>query len=67
MMNVLRNFGLSNAHTQHNFIYTNTREGWFFSPHTEETWFRVLVRQFSFFPCVTHLRRVEPSVVSPHM
>lgn len=38
----LQNFGLSNAHTQHNFIYTNTREGWFFSPHAEETWFRVL-------------------------
>jgi hypothetical protein len=38
----LRNFGVSNAHTQHNFVYTNTREGWFFSPHTEETWFRVL-------------------------
>lgn len=38
----LRGFGVSNAHTRDNFVYTNTREGWFFSPHTEETWFRVL-------------------------
>ena len=38
----LRNFELSDAHVHHNFVYTNTREGWFFSPHTEETWFRVL-------------------------
>ena len=38
----LRNFEVSDAHVHHNFIYTNTREGWFFSPHAEETWFRVL-------------------------